>query len=82
MTTTADTRSAVLAVLAEIAPEADLALLSDDADLRDELDLDSLDLQNLVEGIHARLGVDVPERDYGRLTTLAATSEYLAARMS
>lgn len=73
-------RAEVLATLAEIAPEleTDLQTLGDDAPLREQLDLDSLDVQNLVAGLHERLGVDVPERDYGKLDTLGHTVGYLA----
>lgn len=80
MSATTDLRTRVLALLGEIAPEADLAALPDDAPLREELDLDSLDLQNLVAAVHETLGVDVPERDYGKLDTLAGCVDYLAAR--
>lgn len=79
--TTDELRGEVLAALAQIAPEleAELAALPDDAPLREQLDLDSLDVQNLVAALHERLGVDVPERDYGRLDTLAGCVAYLAA---
>lgn len=79
--TTDELRGEVLAALAQIAPEleGELAALPDDAELREQLDLDSLDVQNLVAALHERLGVDVPERDYGRLDTLGACVAYLAA---
>lgn len=78
--TTAQLRGAVLATLAQIAPELEdeLATLPDEAPLREQLDLDSLDVQNLMAGLHERLGVDIPERDYGRLDTLGAAVHYLA----
>jgi acyl carrier protein len=79
-TDTTHLRAQVLEAIGEIAPEADLAALPDDAPLREELELDSLDVQNLVIAIHARLGIDVPERDYGKLDTLAGAVAYLASR--
>ena len=79
MSTTAELRATVLDVLGAIAPEADLAALPDDAPLREELDLDSMDVQSLVVGLYERTGVDVPERDYGRLDTVSACVDYLAA---
>jgi acyl carrier protein len=71
-------RSAVLDALQEIAPEADLSILSEDADIRDELDLDSMDFLNFMIGIHERTGIDVPERDYPRLGTLRAALGFLS----
>lgn len=73
-------RATVLSVLGEIAPEADLGGVRGDVPLRDQLDLDSMDVLNFVVGLHAALGVDIPERDYGRLTTLDACVTYLEER--
>src|SRR6266508_1076177 len=46
---------------------ADLASLKRDMDLREQLDLDSMDLLNFVVGLHAALGVEIPEADYPKL---------------
>jgi acyl carrier protein len=76
----AEVRAAVLRALGDIAPEADFASLKPDVPLRDQLDLDSMDILNLVTALHAALGVEIPEADYPRLTTLDACVEYLDAR--
>ena len=70
---------AIARALARIAPEADLAALDPDADLRETLDLDSMDFLNFVVGLHAETGVEVPEADYPRLATLAGGIAYLVA---
>jgi acyl carrier protein len=70
----------VLRVLGDIAPEADLASLRSDVAFREQLDLDSMDILNFVVGLHAALGVDIPEADYPKLATLDACVEYLASR--
>jgi acyl carrier protein len=67
-------------VLARIAPEADLAALDPAADLRESLDIDSMDFLNFVVGLHKETGVEVPESDYPALATLAGCLDYLAAR--
>ncbi|MFN8546020.1 MAG: acyl carrier protein [Candidatus Binatia bacterium] len=74
-------RDTVLRVVGEIAPEADLAGLDPRADLRTALDLDSVDFLNVVLGLHAALGIDVPEADYPKLATLAGAVAYLAGRL-
>ena len=76
-----DIRAAVLAVLARIAPEADLDALRDDVDLREELDIDSIDFLNLMVGIYEALGVDVPEADYPQCVTIAGCVAYLTPRI-
>ncbi len=77
---TRDETMAILAeVLAGIAPEADLATVREDEELREVLDLDSMDFQNLVIGLHERTRAPIPEADYPRLFTLAGIVDYFAA---
>jgi len=74
-------RDAICRILAGIAPEADLSALPPDANLRRELDLDSIDFQNFVIRLCKELTIDVPDRDAAKLTTLGGCVEYLVARM-
>lgn len=74
-------RSNVLASLADVAPEADPTLLAPNADLRDALDIDSMDFLRFVVTLHDRLHVDIPEKDYPKVRTLEACVEYLAAKL-
>ena len=73
-------RDAVLATLTQIAPEVDAASLQGDQPLRRQVDLDSMDWLNVLLGLHQALGVDIPEADYRKLTTLDGIVEYLAAK--
>ena len=74
-------RATLLARLFEVAPEASDEEVEDDTDLRDELDLDSMDVLRWVQGIHKALGVEIPEEDYGKIETLGDAVEYVAARV-
>ncbi len=65
-------------VLAGIAPEADLSTIGDDEDLREALDLDSMDFLNFVIGLGQRSGVKVPQADTSRLYTLRGVVTYLS----
>lgn len=71
----------ILRELHRIAPDADLENLSPDADLRDELDLDSMDVLRFVKGLHDALGVSVPESDYRQIASVRACREYLAQKL-
>jgi acyl carrier protein len=73
-------RKTVLDTLGEIAPEADLGALPPHKDLREELDIDSIDFLNFVIALHEKLGVDIPEADYPQLITLDGAVGYLVAR--
>jgi acyl carrier protein len=75
-------RGTVLRVLGQIAPEADLSQLKPDRRIRDQLDVDSMDLLNFVIGLHKELQVEIPEADYPRLSTLNSCTEYLASLLS
>ncbi len=70
-------REAVLRALSDVAPEADPATLRFDTDLRDQLDIDSMDSLNFAIGIHEQLQVDIPEADWARLYTLDEVIDYV-----
>jgi acyl carrier protein len=76
-----DVRKVVQEELNNIAPEFDLATVDPKADLREAIDIDSMDFLNFVTAIHHRLNVDVPELDYPKLITLDGTVKYLEARL-
>jgi acyl carrier protein len=73
-------RERVLRVLGRIAPEADLGTLDPREDLREQLDIDSMDFLNFAIGLHQEFDVDVPEADYPRLRTLDGCVAYVAQR--
>lgn len=75
-----DITAGIAAELARIAPEADLAGVDPAADLREALELDSMDFLNLLIALHRRFGVAIPEPDYPKVATFAGLVEYLAAR--
>lgn len=80
MTTTKDLRSQILSILTGIAPEVDPADIRDEALLRDQVDLDSMDWLNFLVRIHKQLHVDIPEKDYASLRTLADVVGYVEQR--
>ncbi|AIT78404.1 acyl carrier protein [Novosphingobium pentaromativorans] len=75
--TQAEIRKLILTELSGIAPEADLSSLADDEELREVLDLDSMDFLNFLTALHEATGVDIPEADYGKLATLGDAIDYL-----
>lgn len=76
---TDELRGAVRRALHSVAPEADLDALAGGADLRDALDIDSMDFLRFVKALHRDLGVEVPEAAYPRLSTLDGCVAWLAA---
>lgn len=76
--TEAEVRDLVGEVLADIAPDADLSTVSEEEDLREALDLDSMDFLNFVIALHERSGVEIPEADYPKLFTMKGILAYFA----
>jgi acyl carrier protein len=68
-------------ILQELAPEADVGGLDPEVRVRDQLDIDSMDLLNFVIAVDEQLGVDIPERDYAKLRTLNDMVRYLSASL-
>jgi acyl carrier protein len=66
-------------LILDIAPEADMQSLDPNEELRDELDLDSMDFMNLLDAIAKETGVNVPESAYVKVNTLQSLTEYIAA---
>ena len=79
--TAEEIRTTVIDALTRIAPEIDPAAIEPGASFRDALDLDSMDFLNFVLAVHDRLGIEIPEADYPRLSTLESAVAYLAGRL-
>jgi acyl carrier protein len=75
-----EAKTLIAEIFSRFAPEVDFAAIDAAADLREQLDIDSLDFLNGLVAIHERTGVDVPESDYARVATLDAAAAYLAER--
>lgn len=73
-------RETLLSCLRDVAPEIVDEELDDACDLRDELDLDSMDILRWVQGIHKALGVEIPEEDYSQISSLEDAIAYVNAR--
>jgi acyl carrier protein len=74
-------RTTIFAALRQIAPEADPSSIDPNVSLRDQLDIDSMDLLNLFIRLHRELVVEIPEVDYPKLSTINGCIAYLKARL-
>lgn len=76
-----DIKAIVLRELHKIAPEIDLNQLDASIDLREQVDLDSMDILNVAIAIHEATGVDIPEADYPQMVTIDGSVAYLRSRL-
>lgn len=67
----------IVGLLLRIAPEANAAEIKPDVDLRDQLDIDSMDHLNFVIAMAKQFGLEIPEKDYPQLTTLSDCTAYV-----
>jgi acyl carrier protein len=74
-------RKVVQEELNNIAPEIDMATIDPTADLREAIDIDSMDFLSFVTAIHHRLGLEIPEVDYPKLVTLNGAIAYIEAKL-
>lgn len=81
-TTDQQARDYVRAALLAIVPDADFDAMDPAADLRDELELDSLDFLAFAEQLSKRTGLRIDEEDYRHMRTFAACVAFLVARSS
>lgn len=74
-------RECVLNIISDIAPDEDMGSVKDEVNLRDQLDLDSMDFLDIVMELRKRFGIEVPENDYPELASLASCVAYLFPKL-
>ncbi len=74
-------RKAVLDIISDIAPDEDLSTIKDDENLREQFDLDSMDFLDIVMELRKRFNLEVPEKDYQELVSMASSVAYLFPRL-
>jgi acyl carrier protein len=75
--TEVEIKQAVRDALSNVAPEVNLDAIDPAKDLRDQIDIDSVDFLNFVIGLHKELGVEIPDADVSKLVTLDGCVAYL-----
>ena len=78
--TVTDPEGALKAAILAIAPEADFDTLGPGEDMREALDLDSMDFLNVMIALHQATGIDIPEADYPQLFSFEQAVAYLRVR--
>ena len=79
--TDAEIKQVVREALSNVAPEVDMTTIDPKKDLRAQIDIDSVDFLNFVIGLHKELGVEIPDADVSKLTTLNGCVTYLSAKL-
>ncbi len=77
-----EVRDIILKHLHQIAPEADLDAIDENADLRPQLDIDSMDFYRLLVAVSEELKVDIPEEEYSKLVAMKKLTEFLKIKIT
>lgn len=72
-----EARALLVEILRSIAPETDPAALAGNEDIREALDIDSMDFLNFATALSRRTGREIPEADYSRLFTMDGAVAWL-----
>jgi acyl carrier protein len=69
-------------IINEIAPDEETTDLKSDVNLRDQMDLDSMDFLDIVMELRKQHGIEVPEADYPELASLDSCANYLTPKFN
>lgn len=75
-------KQVVIDIINEIAPDEDTSDLKSEVNLRDQMDLDSMDFLDIVMELRKQHGIEVPEEDYPKLASLDSCAEYLTPKFN
>jgi acyl carrier protein len=71
----------VFQLLKQIAPDTEPSTLQPDENIRETLDIDSFDSLQFLVSLNEKLGIEIPEEDYGKITTLKTLVNYILDKM-
>ena len=72
----------VIDIINEIAPDEDTSDLKGAINLREQMDLDSMDFLDIVMELRKQHGSEVPEADYPELASLDSCANYLTPKFN
>lgn len=74
-------KQTIVQAIYDIAPEHEGEEIPEKENLQESLEIDSYDFLNLLTELAEKLGVEVPEDDYGKVDTLEHMVDYFAERI-
>ena len=72
----------VIDIINEIAPDEDTSDLKGAINLREQMNLDSMDFLDIVMELRKQHGIEVPEADYPELASLDSCANYLTPKFN
>ena len=73
-------KAAIIKNILEIAPEVEEDEIENEANIQSSLEIDSFDFLKILTAMNEEFGVEVPEADYSKVSTLQTMAEYFEKR--
>lgn len=70
-------RQTIFKLLKQIAPDTEPSELKSDENIRETLGIDSFDSLQFLVALDEEMGIEIPEQDYGKITTLKTLMSYI-----
>jgi acyl carrier protein len=67
----------IFQLLKKIAPDTEPSQLKPDENIRETLNIDSFDSLQFLVALNEKIGIEIPEQDYGKVGTLNTLIQYL-----
>jgi len=71
----------IFQLLKHIAPDTEPSTLKPDENIREILNIDSFDSLQFIVALNEKTGIEIPEQDYGKTTTLKNLVNYIRDKM-
>jgi acyl carrier protein len=75
-------KKTIFQLLKRIAPETEPSQLKPDENIRETLNIDSFDALQFIVALDEKLGIEIPEEDYGKTSTLKSLLSYLQGKLN
>jgi len=74
-------KKTIYQMLKEIAPDTEPLNLKDEENIQETLYIDSYDALQFIVALDERLGVEIPEQDYGKVKSIKDLISYLKTKI-
>lgn len=74
-------KTVIFLLLKRIAPESDPSALKPEENIRETLNIDSYDTLQFIVALNEKLGIEIPEQDYGKISTIRSLLDYIMFKL-
>lgn len=74
-------KTVIFQLLKRIAPESEPSALKPEENIRETLNIDSYDTLQFIVALNEKLGIEIPEQDYGKISTIRSLLDYIMFKL-